>query len=209
MFQPDTIPPAHHILYKYADKYEFLQIGLNFLKKGLDMNEVVMLITDQFTSDYIINEMKNQWHVDANDLKEKKQIIIHKTKEWYYPNNTIENEKIISKWKHTANNAIKDGRSGLRAFADTGEFFQNGMSLDLIRYESALEQTFDFPFTAVCAYSSSSFSELELEEQRILLDHHHSLLKTPNLISIVCECGATFPSEYYSCPKCGMVQNQN
>jgi hypothetical protein len=124
------------------------------------------------------------------------------TSKWYFSNNSVDIEKIKSKW----NSAIADtlsttsslsanssGSNGLRVFADVKAFFranklENIREInyvdELIRYETSLEKKFPFPMSAICAYNSEDIAGLDKNQLRLLMEHH-GLIHTDNYNELV------------------------
>ena len=191
----------NHVLHKYSGKNELIKDAIPFFREGLSNNESVMIITNQFTQEEFVNVLKLHFGEKIDDLVLKNKIIYKNTKEWYFPNGTVDVLRIISNWKKVVNSCIENGSSGLWVFADMGEFFENNLVSEVIVYESALTPQFDFPFTAVCAYPQESLSSLT-KDQRVELLEHHGIHSAGSNTSIMCECGVSFPSDYSECPSC-------
>jgi hypothetical protein len=79
---------------------------------------------------------------------------------------------VISLWIKTTEQAISNGKIGLRVFADTGEVFENSLHDKFHNYECQLSQTFDFPLTAACAYELSNIDKYSPQDFADLVDHH-------------------------------------
>lgn len=61
---------------------------------------------------------------------------------------------------------------------DVSAFFKYGLQKDLIQYEASLEQKFDFPLTAICAYNRADLSKyLTAEEIKNIEEHHYPVWK--------------------------------
>ena len=78
----------------------------------------------------------------------------------------------MSLQKTASDEAVSNGKKGLRVFADTAEFFDNSLESRLYNYEYKLEQTFQIPFTTVCAYDISNIDQYSPDDCQKLLDHH-------------------------------------
>ncbi len=172
MSRVSLIKKHDHVLYVYQNSSQMLDAASLFLKKGLDCNESLMFITDKFSKEEICSELTKRWNVNVSDLQEKKQLFITSGKEWYFQDGKLDPERLMSLWKTASDEAISNGKKGLRVFADTAEFFDNSLEFQLHNYECKLEQTFQIPFTAICAYDLSKIDQYSPDDYQKLLDHH-------------------------------------
>ena len=172
-----TVETGNHLGIVYSDKYTEFEEALEFLKHGLEKNEIIMLITDDFTKDEIRKKINAQWNVDANTLEQNGFLIIKTTSEWYFLYSQPSVHKLNTVWISMIDYPNIKGKSGVRIFADMGAFFRYGFERELILYESTLEKEFDFPFTMICAYKSKDFETLNQKQQNTLLKHHHLMWK--------------------------------
>lgn len=167
-----SVKKHDHVLYAYQNPSQMLDSASLFLKKGLDCNESLMFITDKFSKEEICSELTKRWNVDVYDLQEKKQLIITTAKEWYFPDGKFDTEKLLSLWNKMTDEAVSNGKEGFRAFADVAGLFDNSLESQLHDYECRFEQTFQIPFTAVCAYDVSDIDQYSPDDYQKLLDHH-------------------------------------
>lgn len=172
MSRLESVKKHDHVLYAYRNSSQLLDSASLFLKRGLENNESLMFITDQFSKEEICSEFTKRWNVDVYDLQAKKHLIITTAKEWYFPDGKLDAERMLSIWSKTSDEAISDDKKGLRVFADTEEFFDSSLESDLHDYECRFEQTLSLPITAVCAYNVSKIDQYSLDDYQKLLDHH-------------------------------------
>jgi len=169
------VQKGSHIIGVYPDEKTKLDAAFEFLKDGLFRNETVMLITDSMPQAKIIKEMANQWNVDALGLVVSNDIIVKSASEWYFENGKPDPKKIKEQWYKLVNHLLDERKSGLRVFEDTKPFFKRGFARELVGYESLLEQKFDLPLTAVCAYEYEDLDQLS-PKQFLALKEHHGLV---------------------------------
>ena len=167
-----SVKNQDHVLYAYQNSSQMLDSASLFLKRGLDNNESLMFITDKFSKEEICSELTKRWNVNVYDLQAKKHLIITTAKEWYFPDGKLDTERMLSLWSKVSNEAVSNGKNGLRVFADAEEFFDNSLESYLHDYECHLEQTFGLPLTAVCAYDVSRIDQYSSDDFQKLLDHH-------------------------------------
>jgi len=65
----------------YPNKETELEEAFEFLKFGLERNEVIMLITDGMSKDDIRKKISIEWNVDADALERNGYLIIKTTPE--------------------------------------------------------------------------------------------------------------------------------
>jgi len=169
------IQKGNHIIGIYPNDQAKLDAAFEFLKDGLFRNETVMLITDFMSKAKILKKMENKWNIDAQSLVESNDIIVKSVSELYFGNGRPDPMKIKEQWNRLVNHLLDEGKSGLRVFEDTGPFFRHGFAKELIGYESLLEQKFDLPLTAVCAYEYEDLDQLS-PKQFLALKEHHGLV---------------------------------
>jgi len=161
-----------HIIAVYQNKEEKLKEAFDFLKQGLDKDEIVMLITDEMSKDKVRQRMQNEWKVDVKSLETRDNIIIKDTSEWYFPYDVPNADRLKMHWLALSEIARVRGRHGIRVVGDTAAFFKRGFVKHLIDYESGLEPKFNIPMTALCAYDSRDVETLSTEQFNILCEHH-------------------------------------
>lgn len=168
---------GNHIIAIYSNQEAEYEEAFRFLKEGLDNDEVILIITNHLSKDDIRERMKKEWNINVSAFESRGIINIKTTQEWYYNNGFPDPEKIKMLWLSMTQIAAAKRRRGLRVFADTHTFFENGHGTYLVNYESILEPEFDFPLTAICAYGSDDISSLPEEQQKTLFAHHNSVWK--------------------------------
>ncbi|OLC33441.1 MAG: hypothetical protein AUH84_06940 [Thaumarchaeota archaeon 13_1_40CM_4_38_7] len=166
------IQKGSHIIGIYPNEETKLDAALEFLKDGLFRNESVMLITDSMSKGKIVKKMTNQWNFDTEKLVATNDIIVKNVSEWYFENGKPDSKKIKEQWFKLVNRLLDEGRSGVRVFEDTRPFFKRGLARELVDYESTLEQRFDLPLTAVCAYEYQDIDTLSPKQFSVLKEHH-------------------------------------
>jgi len=170
------IQRGSHIIGVYPSEKVKLDTAFAFLKDGLFRNETVMLITDSMPRIKIIKRMTKEWNVDVPRLVATNDIIIKNASEWFFENGKPDSKKIKERWDTLVNLLLNSGKSSLRVFEDTKPFFKRGFAKELIMdYESLLEQKFDLPLTAVCAYEYEDLDQLS-PKQFLALKEHHGLV---------------------------------
>ena len=170
---------GNHIIAVYNNGQEKFQEAFEFLTEGLTRNEVAMLITEELTKREIIETLKTNYKIqNIEELVERGDFIIKSTSEWYFPDGVPSFQRTKAMWAELINVISKRGRSGLRVVGDVSAFFKYGLEKQLIQYETSLEQKFNFPLTAICAYDREDLSKhLTPEEIKSIEDHHNPVWK--------------------------------
>lgn len=165
---------GNHAIAIYNSQEEKFNEVFEFLKNGILRNEVSMIITEEITKEEIINKMKTNFGLaNIEELITKGDFIIKSTTEWYFPDGVPSIQRTKAFWAELLNYLSKRGKSGLRAVGDMTAFFKYGLQKQLFEYETALEQKFDFPLTAICTYNKEDVSKyFTLEEIKKMHDHH-------------------------------------
>jgi len=166
------IQTGSHIIGVYPSEKVKLDTAFAFLKDGLFRNEAVMLITDSMPKVKIIKRMTKEWNVDVPRIVATNDIIIKNASEWFFENGKPDSKKIKERWDTLVNRLLNSGKSSLRVFEDTKPFFKRGFAKELVGYESLLEQKFDLPLTAICAYEYEDLDQLSPKQFSVLKEHH-------------------------------------
>ena len=166
---------GNHIIAIYNTGEEKFQEAFEFLTQGLNRNEVAMLITEELTKKEIIEILKRNFKIhNVEELIDKGDFIVKSTSEWYFPDGVPSYQRTKAMWAELINIIAKRGKVGLRVVGDVSAFFKYGLQKDLIQYEASLEQKFDFPLTAICAYNRADLSKyLTAEEIKSIEEHHY------------------------------------
>jgi hypothetical protein len=170
--QNQEIEKGSHILKVYPDKETELENALEFMRSGLERNEVTMLITDNKSKGEIRKKI-SEWNVNVDTLEKNGYIFIKTTAEWYFPYEPPSAHRLNATWISMINYPSIKGKSGMRIFTDMSAFFRYGFVKELILYESTLEKKFDYPFTVLCGYQSKDFGSLTQRQQSTLKEHHY------------------------------------
>lgn len=161
-----------HIMCIYKDEETEFQDALDFLKEGLDKNELIIFITSRFSNIEVLEIMEKRWKVDVRKLFTNLEIIIKDPTEIYLPNGHLDSIKVEEFFQNATRYAIEKGKTGLRAFGSTHKFFEKHMDTELIGYESRYEKQFEIPFTAICPYQKKDVEKLSKEQFDTLKEHH-------------------------------------
>jgi hypothetical protein len=175
------IPNTSHIVGIYSNQEAELDHALQFLKSGIDKNESVILITDYAPSEQIRDIMSSSWGAKVGKLEQNGDLSIASSAEWYLTEgeNTPDTNKIVNSWSRLSYEAIRRGKTGIRAFGDTRTFFKLGLTDYLLEYEGHVGREPIFPLMAICAYLKSDILALTKRNYRRIQDAHNHVYLFP------------------------------
>jgi hypothetical protein len=177
------IPNTSHIVGIYSNQESELNHAVQFLKSGLDKNESVILITDFAPRERIRDVMSSSWDTENVDkLEQNGDLSIASIAEWYLTEENTSHtniNKIVNSWSRLSYEAIRRGKTGIRAFGDTRTFFKLGLIHYLIEYEGRVGNRPVFPIMAICAYLKSDILALTKRNYRRLQDAHDHVFLFP------------------------------
>ncbi len=175
----DKLKLTNHVLLTYNTIDEELTDIVDFVKKGLENNELNLLLIRNdmdITGTSMILKSAGLKNIDV--VVKDKSLIIIKNEEWYIPDGKVDKDRIINQWYELVEQSILHGKKGLRAFCMMDCFFDNVFMKEVVDYESTLPCQFPIQFVPVCAYKQNDFASLpELEKKRLIECHNHMILK--------------------------------
>ena len=92
----------------------------------------------------------------------------------------------MESWSNLSDSGMKNGKHGVRAFADVGIFFRSESVQDLEEYESIFARVRLFSLKVICAYLVSDLSLLtdlsllSLESYKTLQERHGHIYLIPD-----------------------------
>lgn len=173
----DKLKLTDHVLASYNDLQEELMDAVNFIKKGINSDELnLLLIRNDMDINNTITILKSKGLANVDTLLEDKSMIIQRNEEWYISDGMVDKYKIISQWHELVNQSIKSGKKGLRAFCMMDCFFENGFSREVVDYESTLPSQFEIPFVPICAYRQCDLNCLSEQEKKKLIECHNHVI---------------------------------
>ena len=79
--------------------------------------------------------------INDKNHKENGNILVIPTAEWYHPDQCLNAEIFIKKWGTLVDNAIKNGKEGIRIIVETNKFLRERLDNALIIYDKILEES--------------------------------------------------------------------
>lgn len=170
----DKVKLTDHVLASYTELHEELMDAVNFIKKGLKLNELnLLLIRNGMEIEDSIILLKSKGLSNVDTLLQNKSLIILKNEEWYIPDGKVDKHRIIRQWYDLVNQSIQSGKNGLRSYCMMDCFFENGYSNEVVDYERTLPSQFQIPFVPICAYRKSDIDCLPEQEKKKLIECHN------------------------------------
>lgn len=80
-----TLEHGSHVIAVYPDKRTKFDAAFQFLKTGLERNEIIMLVTDDMSKEEIRSRMAAEFQVNIPLLETRGDIVIKSSSEWYFP----------------------------------------------------------------------------------------------------------------------------
>ena len=105
---------SHVFVICYSKEIELYDFH-SFIKKGIDHNELVIILLENYSKDKIYNSVNQSTNfLNDKNCKKKGNILIKSTEEWYHPDVCLNAEIFLKKWEILVANAIKNGKEGIQ-----------------------------------------------------------------------------------------------
>ena len=104
-----------HILGVFSSPQRKIEEGLEYLRIEFeDKNEAIFVVTDELTTDEVINEIIKKWKISSADeladLEKNGIINIKSARKLYFSSNIIDRDKIVKQYSDLTNKAIEKGK---------------------------------------------------------------------------------------------------
>ncbi len=174
--QLQALTIGSHVFAIYSDTKHELDECFAFLKAGFENGEAIWIAEEDLTKEQIRERIRKEWNVEnLEELEAKGDITITTSREWYYPDGNFNLEKVTAKWQKAVEDAIANGKKGLRAFDAVDGLLKEGFAEELVAFETILGRSFKIPFTAICAYKAPDVASKMTAEQLSTLHLSHGL----------------------------------
>ena len=173
----DKLKLTDHVLASYNSLQEELMDAVDFIKKGVDSDELnLLLIRNDMDLKNTVLALKSKGLSNADILLENESLVIIKNEEWYIPDGKVDVPRIMNQWQALVNRSTQLKKMGLRAFCMMDCFFENGFSTELVNYECNLPSQFQIPVIPVCAYRQNDLDCLAEKDQKKLIECHNHMI---------------------------------
>ena len=173
----DKLKLTDHVLASYNSLQEELMDAVDFIKKGVDSDELnLLLIRNDMDVKNTVLTLKSKGLSNADTLLENESLVIIKNKEWYIPDGKVDVPRIMNQWQALVNRSSQLKKIGLRAFCMMDCFFENGFSTELVNYECNLPSQFQIPVIPVCAYRQIDLDCLAEKDKKKLIECHNYMI---------------------------------
>ena len=173
----DKLKLTDHVLASYNSMQEELVDVVDFIKKGIDSDELnLLLIRNDMDIKNTVHTLKSKGLSNADTLLEDESLIIIRNKEWYIPDGKVDIPRIMNQWQDLVNQSVQLKKIGLRAFCMMDCFFENGFSSELVDYECNLPSQFQIPVIPLCAYRQIDLDCLTEKDKKKLIECHNHMI---------------------------------
>jgi hypothetical protein len=177
----EIVQIGHHLMAIYENIDDEINKAFEFLSEGLSRNEAVMILTEDAGKDKLIKRIEeNESALGGNleELEKRWNVTIESTSSWYFPDGADLNpDRIIATFTAMVDLAVYNGKKAIRIFGDMSAFFESGLTLDLLYYESKLGKNFDLPLIGVCAFLAENINSLNPKQFEELQEYHNAVWK--------------------------------
>lgn len=172
-----------HIGQIYDSVEDFFNVAVPYTISGLRNNELCLWIYSQNTTlDEIINFLEAHM-ADVDSYVKSGQLILLPYTEIYIEDNSFNEVRANSKWKHYVEMAPEKGYDGLRAVADTF-WLEKSYYRTFEQYEDTIQKTIPhMNFTVLCLYDAKKSDTLQIAE--IIKNHSYVIIKSDDKYEIV------------------------
>lgn len=153
-----------HTCLMFNDQIEFLHCLVPFLREGLKKNEKCLIVADDISRQDIVKRFKLLFRKKDGDLKKadvSNNITVELFKNVYLNDGTFNMEKTGSYYLSQVKEAIDNGYSGLRVFAELSSSLKYLINHnDFLTWEKKADGFFSHnKLLAVCSYNKKLFTD--------------------------------------------------
>ena len=149
---PDHVPWGTHLCQFYETKDDLLEVLVPYFKAGLEANEACIWVTSDLLSTEEAQAALNSEVPDLDHRLKSGQMEITTDDPWYQPNGSFDIDAVLTGWCQKAENALRDGYSGLRATGSTVTLLDESWE-DWLAYEQKVQEGLaDQKLIALCPY---------------------------------------------------------
>lgn len=172
----DKLKLTDHVLASYNSIQEELMDAVDFIKKGIELDELnLFIIRNDMEVKKTVLTLESKGLSNIDSLLNNQSIILIKNKDWYIPDGKVDVPRIMNQWQDLVNQSIQLKKKGLRAFCMMDCFFENGFSTELVDYECNLPSQFQIPVIPVCAYRQIDLDCLAEKDKKKLIECHNHM----------------------------------
>lgn len=185
-YQTSSSLKATHALAIYPNTDAMLYNALHFLKKGLENNEVGVLLSDYFSKQVLV-EMGNLYDNNYESMKKTGIVVLGGVMGTYFLGlqEKFNDQKVLWSWMEMVREAEHFGK-GLRVFVDLHRMFHHNIIEDLINRKSEVNSALHcYPNSNLVLKIINGCLEKDVirlapESFRLLQQHHSCVYLIPN-----------------------------
>lgn len=139
-----------------------------FLQNGIDHNELVMILLQSCPNFYETDNLsKASPSLDLSHEK-KCQVLFKSTEDWFNPFCCLDFNVFLNRWEKIIDEALKDGKEGIRLLVETNRFLREKLDNALISFDRIIQDLFNFPITSMYIYKSKDIEVMTPQQLAIL-----------------------------------------
>jgi sugar-specific transcriptional regulator TrmB len=154
----NSLKPMNHIMFSYSNQEEKHSVLFNYIKIGLDNDEVAVYITTEETA-YQIREAMRRFGIDTE--KYEKTGALHIIESSYEPSEGFNINSTIDYLKKFYDAALTNGFKGCRICGEMEYFFKNDLIEKMLEYEKTLNRIFTTPIIGICAFNKNTINDFD------------------------------------------------
>lgn len=152
----NSLKPMNHVMFSYSNPEEKYNVLFNYIKIGLNNDEVAVYITTEETADQIREAMR-RYGIDTE--KYEKTDALHIIEANYNPSEGFDIPSTIEYLKNFYDEARKNGFRGCRICREMEYFFKNNLIEEMLEYEKTLFRIFTTPIIGICAFNKNTIND--------------------------------------------------
>jgi hypothetical protein len=177
---------ATHALAIYSNIDSMLYNALHFLKKGIENNEVVVLLSDNFSKQGLV-ELGNLYENNDMSTQNAGTVVLSGVMGTYFlgSQEKFNDQKVLWSWMEMVREAEHLGK-GLRVFVDLHRMFHHNIFEDLINCKSEVNSALqgchnsNLVLKIINGCLEKDVIRLAPESFRLLQQHHTCVYLIPN-----------------------------
>jgi len=157
----------------YSDLNEFRKIYTYHVKKGLEENDEIVVISSAYETPDRVRDNLEGVGVDVRKHISVGALRIIDAMKAYHLSDVYGLLKLLESLQARAD---KEGKSGLLCFGDVGTFFLLNKARELTDYESTIPKKVQLKTKGFCCYHKKNFDALTKEQKQNLYECHLRVL---------------------------------
>ncbi|AWI04263.1 hypothetical protein B9W14_07035 [Clostridium drakei] len=171
-----------HMCMFYLSRDDFSDILVNYIKAGLENDELCIWVYSGIDKNVIIKILKKS----INNIEQyimKHQLLLIPYIDWYINDDNFHRKKVTNRWLKYIELAKTKGFVGVKAIGDIGWIDKN-LWFNFSDCETHLNNIIDnFPFTIICLYNLLKCTSFQIAD--VIRNHKYTLIKSESEWSVL------------------------